>query len=217
VQTEENDARKVAALVPPPLLLSALGFQVSERTRRCACILHGGSNRTAFSWHGDGRWHCFSCGAGGDRIALVMQVRKCSFREAIEFMATLAGVEFRAQRVSRREIVQTYQRRERAERAAWRIADATGRLRRYYADALHRAERLQERIGSEILRSSTEAAHEATWERLARLAPACTFFFAGSHFIWDANPEALVSFALASPVERRRLILGDESENAIAA
>jgi len=206
VQTEENDARKVAALVPPPLLLSALGFQVSERTRRCACILHGGSNRTAFSWHGDGRWHCFSCGAGGDRIALVKAARRCSFREAVEFLAALAGVEFRSRRVPRREIARTRRRRERAEHAAWRIADETGRLRRHYTEAMHRAERLQGRIGNEILLSTTGAAPDPKWERLARLAPVSTFFFAAWNFVWDAKPDMLARFALASPAERRQLI-----------
>jgi phage/plasmid primase-like uncharacterized protein len=217
VQTQVTNAREIAALVPPARLLSALGFEVIERTRRCACILHGGSNRTAFSWTEAGLWKCYSCGAGGDRIGLVKAVRQCSFREAVEFLAALAGVEFRSRRVSPQEIAETRQRRERAEHAAWHIADETGRLRRYYTDAMHRVERLQGRIGNEIQRSATEAAREAAWERLARLIAVRTFFFNGWNFIWDSNPEALVCFALASPTERRRLILGYESENAIAA
>jgi hypothetical protein len=217
VQTQVTDAREVAALVPQVLLLSALGFEVNERTRRCACILHRGSNRTAFSWTEAGLWKCHSCGAGGDPIALVRAARRCSFREAVEFLAALAGVEFRSPRASRREIAQKHQRRERAELAAWRIADETGRLRRYYADAMHRAERLQRRLGDDLLRALTEDTRDTAWARLARIAPVCTFFFAGWNFLWDANPEALARFALASPAERRRLILGDELENAIAA
>jgi hypothetical protein len=206
VQTQVTEAREIAALVPPALLLSTLGFEVSERTRRCACILHGGSNRTAFSWHEDGRWHCFSCGAGGDRIALVRATRRCSFPEALHFLAALAGVEFRLRRLSRREIGRTRRLQERAACAAWRIIDETGRLRRYYTEAMHRTERLQERIGNELLRSTTGAAPDPEWERLARLAPVSTFFFAAWNFVWHAKPDMLARFALASPAERRQLI-----------
>jgi DNA primase len=209
VKTQVTDAREIAALVPTAVLLSALGFKISERTRRCACIVHGGSNRSAFSWTETGLWKCHSCGAGGDRIALVKAVRRCSFREAIEFLAALAGVNFRSQQVSRREIAQTRQRRERAGHAAWRIVDEIGRLRRYYTDAMHRFDRLQERIGNEILQSSTEEAREAAWEQLARLVAARTFFFAAWNFVWHAKPDTLVRFVLASPTERRRFVIGD--------
>jgi len=192
-----------------PRLLAAFGFYVNERTRRCACALHGGTNRNAFSWTQAGLWKCHSCGAGGDRIALVRATRRCSFSEAVEFLAAMAGVEFRSQRVSRREFVQIRQRRERADHAAWRIADEAGRLRVYYTDAMHRAERLQERIGNEIFWSSSETTREIAWARLARIVPVYTFFFAGWNFVWDANPDTLVPFVLASSAERRRFILGD--------
>jgi len=97
------NAREVAALVLMSRLLAALGFTVNERTRRCPCVIHSGSNLTAFSWSEEGLWHCHSCGAGGDRIDLVRAVRQCSFGEAVEFFATLAGVrvadgEFSAER-----------------------------------------------------------------------------------------------------------------------
>lgn len=199
--------REIAALVPMSVLLTALGFEVNERTRRCACLIHGGSNRSAFSWTEAGLWKCHSCGAGGDRIALVGAARPCSFRQAIEFLGTLAGVKFCSRRVSRQEITQTRRQRERAERAAWRIADEIARLRRYYTDAMRRAERLQIRIGNELLPSSTEAARDAAWEHLARIAPMSTFFFAAWNFVWDAKPDALARFALASSTERRRFIL----------
>jgi hypothetical protein len=190
-------------------LLETLGFAVNQRTRRSPCRLHAGSNPTAFSWREDGRWYCHSCGAGGDRIALVRVSRRYSFREAVEFLAVLAGVEFRLKRVSQREIAQRRREREQAEHAAWQIVDETARLRRYYTDAMHRAERLGERIGIEISRSSSEATREIAWGRLARLAPVRTFFFAGWNFLWDAKPDTLVHFVLASAAERRRFILGD--------
>jgi phage/plasmid primase-like uncharacterized protein len=200
--------REIAALVPMGHLLKALGFAVNQRARRGPCLLHSGSNPTAFAWREDGRWHCFSCGAGGDKIALVRAVHKCSFREAVTLLAAMAGVEFRLRRVSQWEIAQAQWQRERAERSAWRIVDKIARLRRYYTNTLHRAERLQTRIGGEILHAYAETARDRDrgWERLARLAPVCTFFFAGWNFIWEATPDVLVRFALASPTERRRLI-----------
>ena len=212
------DTREIAELVPMAQLLAELGFAVSERTRRAPCLLHGGSNPTAFSWTEAGLWRCHSCGKGGDKITLIRAVRNCGFREAVEFLAALAGVEFRLRRASGPEIVQARRRRARAEQAAWRVADDIGMLRRYYVDCLHRTERLQSRTDGRMHCVRTDADREAIWENLARLAPVSTFFLAAWQFISDAPPDALVRFALASPAERRALTLGgDEVENAIAA
>jgi hypothetical protein len=202
-----TDAREIAGLVPVPRLLEALGFAFNERTHRCVCVLHRGSNPTAFSWREDGLWYCHSCGAGGDKIALMRAVRQCGYRDAVRFLAALAGVEYQSQRLSQTEITRAKRRRARAELAAWGIADEIGRLRRCYMDGLHRTERLQRRIGNKLLRSRTEAERDAEWERLARLASICTFFYAAWNFIWDAKANALAHFALASPGERRRFIL----------
>lgn len=205
--SNRGNAREVAALVPMTRLLRELGFEVNERTRRAPCLLHSGSNPTAFSWRDDGHWHCFSCGRGGDRIALVRAVRLCRFRQAVEFLAALVGDRFHSGRVSRREIARTRRRRERAERAAWRIVDEVGRLRRYYTDALHRCERLQARIGGQLSRTSLDRERDNAWEQLARFAPVSTYFFAGWNFIWTAKPDALVRFATTFHAERRRFII----------
>jgi hypothetical protein len=85
-------ARDVVDLVPMALLLDSLGFVINERLRRCACFLHGGANPNAFAWTDAGLWRCFSCGRGGNRIALVRAARNCSYQSAIAFLATLAGV-----------------------------------------------------------------------------------------------------------------------------
>lgn len=213
--------QEISALVPMPRLLEALRIEANERTRRGPCPIHGGSNTSAFSWRDDGRWHCFSCGRGGDRIALVRAAKNYSFREAVELLARLAGVEFRAghaTRMSPRKRAKAERQRETREQAAWRISDEISRLRRYYTDALHRTERLQTRIGEQSLQAASEAEREAAWERLARLIPAGTFFFAAWNFIWDAKAEAMVRFALSTPAERRRFILeGDAREDSEAA
>jgi len=188
-------------------LLESLGFEVNERTRRAPCVLHGGSNASAFAWTESGLWRCHSCGRGGDRIALVRAARQCSFRDGVAYLAALAGVEFQDRRLPRQEMVGRQRRRERAERAAWQIADEIGRLRRHYTDALHRTDRLQALIGNEILRESNESVREEIWERLARLASVSTFFLAAWNFIWDAESHTLARFALATPAERRQFIL----------
>ncbi len=152
-----SEPREIAALVSMARLLESLGFVVNERTRRTSCLLHSGSNPTAFSWREDGRWYCFSCGAGGDRIALVKAVRQCSFREAIEFLAVLAGVEYKPGLVSRETIERQERLRERdaaeadsllaKEFVAWREAQETvlrlEAIRRNAGkrlDAIHRGE-----------------------------------------------------------------------------
>jgi hypothetical protein len=98
------NTREVTVLVRMARLLCELGFEVNERTRRARCLLHSGSNATSFSWRDDGRWHCFSCGAGGDKIALVRAVRQCSFLDAVGFLGALAGVECKLDTVSRADI-----------------------------------------------------------------------------------------------------------------
>ena len=127
-----TDAREVAALVPMVRLLESFGFVVNERTRRAPCLLHSGSNPAAFAWREDGRWHCFGCGRGGDRITLVREARRCSFREAVEFLAILAGVEYKPGILSHETIERQKRLREREtaeadsllaqEFAAWRTA-----------------------------------------------------------------------------------------------
>ena len=209
-----DDVHEVAELVPMPHLLEALAIEANTRTRRAACILHGGSNPTAFSWREDGRWRCFSCGASGDRIALVRAVQQCGFREAVAFLAHLAGVSYEPQRVSRRQIEAAKRQRQRADAAAWRVRDEVLRLRFYYRDGLHRAERLWRRFGDELLRARSGRERDAVWYRMARLAPACTFFLAGFRYINDSDSATLVSFALASPAQRREAMLGDDNADA---
>ncbi len=200
------DARLVVGEIPMPRLLESLKFEVNERTRRCACVLHCGSNRSAFSWREDGRWYCFSCGRGGDRIALVRAAKQCSFLEAMTFLGKLAGVQFQIRRQSRAQIAGPRFGRDRAERAAWRVSDNVHRLRRFYNSAMLRAERLCWRIGEHLSHSSTLDEIDSCWSALARLAPAQTFFFAAWNFFFSASVDVLTRAALALPSERRAII-----------
>jgi hypothetical protein len=96
---------EIAGLVPMRRLLAEFGFTVNTRTRRGPCLIpsheHTNSTPTVFSWRDDGRWYCFSRSDGGDRISLVMAVKNCSFREALTFLANLAGVVYRRNVFSR--------------------------------------------------------------------------------------------------------------------
>jgi len=208
------EAHEVAVLVPMLLLLEVLDFEVNERTRRCACILHCGSNPSAFAWRADGHWRCFSCGAGGDRIDLVRAAKQCSFREAVYFLAALVGVSYSPGRPSKSETEHARLKRDRATAAAWRVRDEVLQVRSYYREGLHRSERIWRRLGEEFLRTSTEGERKAVWERMARLAPACTFFFAAYDYLSRADSATLVRFTLASARERRAAILGDDDGNA---
>jgi hypothetical protein len=75
-------------------------------------LLHGGNNASAFSWRDNGRWHCFSCGAGGDRIALVQAAKQCSFSKAVEFLSALAGVEHCRDALQHSEVKQMQRQRQ---------------------------------------------------------------------------------------------------------
>ena len=117
------EVREIATLVPMSHLLGVLGFSVNYRSHRCACILHEGSNPSAFSWTEAGLWKCYRYGAGGDKITLVRATRKCSFREAIAFLAALAGVELSKNERPYAEIEQSRQQREAEERTASFLAE----------------------------------------------------------------------------------------------
>jgi DNA primase len=99
--------------VSMPEVLRALSIVCNERTRRAPCVIHGGSNPSAFAWRDSGLWYCHSCRHGGDKIALVREVRQCSFRQAVEFLAALAGIEYRHGLVSRKTLERQRRHRER--------------------------------------------------------------------------------------------------------
>jgi phage/plasmid primase-like uncharacterized protein len=187
-------------------LLGELGFAVSERIRRAPCILHGGTNPSAFSWNENGRWHCFSCNRGGDRIALVRFVRRYGFRQAVSFLAELGGVRYAPERVSRIAVAETRQTRARAEAAAWRVHDELARQRQYYTNSLHRADRLCSRIGKGIPRATTVKEQELGWSLLAQIAPAQTFFLAAWNFYTNAPLDTLIQGTSVTAAERRNII-----------
>jgi hypothetical protein len=142
----------------------------------------------------------------------VRVAKKCSFREAVEFLSALAGVTWRVGRVSRLEIEHLQARRERLERAAWILRDEETHLLCFYGDRLHRAERLMARLAE-----AQDAGTEACWERVARLAPVQTYFLAAYTFLCSASRETIVRFVLTSPAKRRAMIYGEDADEQRAA
>ena len=192
---------EVAALVPMARLLRDLGFEANERTRRCACILHGGSNRSAFSWHEDGRWFCFSCGIGGDRIALVRSVRRCGFREAVAFLAALAGVGLAQEGVSTADAERLHREREAEERATHLLADAGHGLLLEFAGELEGLRRLRRTAGASL---AAGRKLELSWAALK--------------FVADTLPRMDAAYsiaAFAAPLKRAKFALHPESRPAM--
>jgi len=80
--------------IEPKYLIESLGFKIekeSSKELRCACIIHGGDNKTSFRFNIEKRtWICFShhCHEthGYDMISLVQAVLKVNFMEAIEYL-----------------------------------------------------------------------------------------------------------------------------------
>jgi hypothetical protein len=209
--------REIAALVPMPALLRALGFAVNERTKRAPCRLHGGSNPSAFSWTDSGLWRCHSCGRGGDRIQLVRAIRGYSFKETIKFLASLAGVDYDHSQVSQTEI--GCHERDRAalrsdaevllhlERTAWRAAqDIVLSLEAIRRGAGRRLDAIR-RGDPERWRGETEDA----WSTLAHVYHQMPRAAAAYAFASFASRRDRIAFALD---ERAREQLVDEALNA---
>jgi DNA primase len=64
----------------------------SGRQWKGCCPFHG-EKTPSFYVYEDGHYHCFGCGAHGDAIGFVMQSEGASFTEAVERLASEAGLE----------------------------------------------------------------------------------------------------------------------------
>ncbi len=85
------DLDALRAGVPISSVLQVAGFDVDGRTRRIRCPLHGGDNPSSFSFTTQ-HFKCFACDVGGDIFDLAMRLRSMSFREAVEHVASIAGM-----------------------------------------------------------------------------------------------------------------------------
>jgi hypothetical protein len=201
--------QEIASLVPMPALLRHLGFEVNEQSRRTRCLIHGGANRTAFSWDEE-RWYCFRCNAGGDKYDLIRTLYGCTFKDALMVLCELAGlrsidsVEWRAPTARERR------QRERLEEAAekYRALEAATclnlaeqlsgleRMRDFAAERLHNLERgAPARFAHE---------YEAAWQALAIAAQEIPPVLAAYYVIAFGSEDDQQRFVLFSR-ERTRL------------
>ena len=205
------DAREIAGVIPMPSLLSALGFAANERTRRASCIIqshaHTGSNPTSFSWRDDGRWFCFSRNEGGDRITLVLAVKQCSFREALVYLAGIAGVPLEQNQQSEVETKDAQRERQslrrdaetllEIERASWLEAqDVVLQLEAIRRNAGRRLDGGIERWPGET---------ELAWQALAEVYRQMPRAAAAYNVISFASRKDRLAFAV-DPQARERLI-----------
>ncbi len=103
----------IKSSIDPLYLLSELGFKdivESSNELRCACIIHGGDNETAFRYNKrTNTWVCFThkCqdNYNNDVVGLVMAITKKNFMEAVEYLkrfcASLDSVDFIEERRKR--------------------------------------------------------------------------------------------------------------------
>ncbi len=65
------------------------------REYKCICPFHNDTRPSLgiYERHGEWRYKCFSCGAGGDCFTYLMEYHKMSFVEAVRECADLAGIE----------------------------------------------------------------------------------------------------------------------------
>lgn len=99
---KENFKEKLDILkdsVDPDYLLKELGFDISRNSSpkefRCACIIHGGDNKTAFRFNKETKtWTCFThrCQEqyGNDLIGLVRAITGRDFMQAVDYLKQFA-------------------------------------------------------------------------------------------------------------------------------
>ncbi|CAM2007799.1 DNA primase [Acanthopleuribacter pedis] len=85
-------------LVKEALALSTVVGRYTKLERRgnrlaCCCPIHGEKTPSCYVDDQKGFFHCFGCGRGGDIIKFVMEIENMDFRDALEFLADIAGVE----------------------------------------------------------------------------------------------------------------------------
>jgi len=106
-------------------ILERLGLPPG-RHGRSSCPLCGGSkNSTKFSYsETKGLWHCFACGAKGDKISLVEKALNCDFKEALRWL----GCDRSAPVIKPRLISEEQRKAEALERLEAWCSDRAGEL-----------------------------------------------------------------------------------------
>ena len=102
-------AEKITEQVTVPMALSRYGYPTSQR-RRIPCPLHSGKDPNFC--YTDRVFHCWTCGAKGNVISLVMQLFGLSFRQALMKLNTDFCLGLSAHKPSMRERQQMMENRK---------------------------------------------------------------------------------------------------------
>jgi hypothetical protein len=70
-------------------ILDDLG--ITHRHHRCACPVHKGDNKTAFSFNDD-TFYCHTRGCKGDVVTLIQELLHTDFRGAVHYLAKRRGI-----------------------------------------------------------------------------------------------------------------------------
>jgi DNA primase len=66
-------------------------FGIAHRHHRAACPVHGGDNRSAFSFNDD-TFYCHTHGCKGDVVTLIMALAGVDFKGALDYLARMKGI-----------------------------------------------------------------------------------------------------------------------------
>jgi len=167
------EARDLAREVPMRTLLRNLGVRVRS-SKRADCPLCKGNSTGTLAFN-ERLWKCHRCNEGGDVYSLVRAVRKSDFREALKFVAELAGVRLNNHRGPdfRRELAARKAGHERVEAAAAKIESMEREVRLSVCRRIHVTERNQRRVAERLRTFGPEASGaevEALWKELKSVA-----------------------------------------------
>jgi DNA primase len=92
VKLPDSFLEELRARTPLPALIGRrVKLSRSGRNWKACCPFHGEKTPSFYTY--DDHYHCFGCGAHGDAIGFVMQSQGASFMEAVEALASEAGLD----------------------------------------------------------------------------------------------------------------------------
>jgi hypothetical protein len=159
-QTKLPEAREIARAVTVPQILRALGARVRNR-KRADCPLCKGSSKETLAFN-ESLWKCHRCNEGGDVFSLVRAVHRCTFPDALRYVAEFAGIRLENSRSAdlRRDLAEHRRQRERIDCAAHKLAQFEHDLRIEFRNRIHECDRVLQTPGpwSEVQWQRAQAA-----------------------------------------------------------
>ena len=207
-QTKLPEAREIARAVTVLQILRALGARVRNR-KRADCPLCKGSSKETLAFT-ESLWKCHRCNEGGDVFSLVRAVHRCTFPDALRYVAEFAGIRLENSRGAdlRRGLAEHKQKRERIENAAETLEREERSLRLQHRDRIHEIERKQMKASERLAalnRGEPERFHgesEALWRTLQ-----------AAHTLLEFDLPAYTLLSFAAPAERARFVLHADQRN----